>query len=81
MEIALDQNSQDFVDAAVRDGRYASPSEAVSEALRLLQEQQRETVRLRAAVDDAIARGGEFSDEEVDAMLEKTFRQLEREGY
>jgi putative addiction module CopG family antidote len=64
----------------VQSGRFASPSEAVSEGLRLLREQDVETARLRVAVQDAIARGGEFSDDELDDFLEPTFRRLEQDG-
>ena len=80
MEIALDAQSQAYVDAAVQAGRYTSASDAVSEGLRLLRERERGWLELRQSIQDAIAHGGELSEEELDAALEETFERLEREG-
>jgi antitoxin ParD1/3/4 len=80
MDIALDPQSQAFVDDIVRAGRFATPAEAVGEGLRLLQDRERRLQELRASVQQAIERGGALSEEELDAALEETFHRLEREG-
>jgi antitoxin ParD1/3/4 len=80
MDIALDPQSQAFVDAAVQSGRFASPSEAVSEGLRLLREQEGAWSELRQSIQDAIARGGELSESELDEALDRVDERLAAAG-
>lgn len=71
MNVDLPKPMLDFVDDMVAEGRYASSSEVVGAALRLLRDEQatrrEETAVLRRAVglglDDAAA--GRFSDRSV----------------
>lgn len=77
MNVTLAPELEQWIAAQIESGRYASPSEVVSEGLRLL---QRETVEpLHARVDDALlklTRGegaeGEAYIEDPDGRLEES---------
>lgn len=70
MNISIEDRWQTFVERAVQSGRYGSASEVVREGLRLVEERDARLRDLRAAIDDAIAKGGSFTDEEVAAAIE-----------
>jgi antitoxin ParD1/3/4 len=69
MNVSLGKRWEEFVEAAVRDGRYGSASEVVREGLRLVEERETKLVALRVTLEQAIAGGGEHSDSEIEADL------------
>jgi antitoxin ParD1/3/4 len=81
MNISIDKRSQELVDKILRSGRYATASEVVREALRLLEERDRKLQALRETLDNSIAQGGEVTEEELDAALEAKAAQLTKEGF
>jgi putative addiction module CopG family antidote len=80
VEITLDSRSQAFVDSLVEAGRYASVADAINQGLRLLQARDRELQHLRAAVDDALVRGGEHDQAAVDAAVAAALKELRQEA-
>ncbi len=86
MEIQLTPKSRRFVETTVGRGRYASASELVADALRLLEERerilddQRSTIREKIAEGaDAQARGEILDGEAVFARLEREIDTMERD--
>lgn len=71
--VALDQNSQDVVDGLVRDGRYSSAEEVVREGVKLVEAREAKLAALR----QAIAEGGEHTDEEAGAAIEQALSDFE----
>ena len=69
-----------FIDAAVKNGRYASASEVVREGLRLVEEREAKLQSLRDTLNASIAAGGSRTDEEVGAALEAEARRLRATG-
>lgn len=69
MNVSLGKRWEDFVESAVRDGRYGSASEVVREGLRLVEEREVKLVALRATLEQSIAAGGAYSDAEIEADL------------
>ena len=67
--VSLDQRSQDVVDGLVRDGRYASAEEVVREGLRLVEANEAKLQELRATLNEAIAKGGSYTSEDVMAAV------------
>lgn len=56
--ISVDEELTAFVRKQVDDGRYASESEVIEEALRLLKESEDEAIEaIRAAIDEGEASG------------------------
>lgn len=62
MSISLDEHSEEFIRQQVASGRYATASEVVCEALRLLEA----AMRREAAVVNALREGEESGFEEGD---------------
>lgn len=69
MQISVGEPWESFVEAAVKDGRYESASDVVREALRLLEAREKKFRALRQTIQDAIAEGGEASEDEIDAAV------------
>jgi antitoxin ParD1/3/4 len=85
LSITLPADMARMIRAKVEEGRYASNSEVIREAMRLWQE--RELVReqrlaaIRAKIDEADADPAGFSDEEVERHFDERFRRsLKPEG-
>ena len=76
--VSLDQRSQEVVDGLVRDGRYASAEEVVREGLRLVEANEAKLADLRETIAQAIAEGGEFTDEEVGAAIEARLAEIRK---
>ena len=78
MTIELSKEAEAVIDAAMASGQFASPEAVVDAALRLLAIHDRKVAELRATLQDAIARGGSFTDDEVDAAIDADLDEWER---
>lgn len=76
MKIDIGSNLEAFVSEAVKAGRYPSADAMVVTALELLASQESTLLELRTLLSDAIAEGGELTDDDVRAELVKTTRHL-----
>jgi antitoxin ParD1/3/4 len=81
MNVSVGDRWQGFVDRVVKDGRYGSASEVVREGLRLVEERETKLLALRAMLDASTARGGEVTDEELDAALAAKSAELRSKGF
>lgn len=70
MDVSIGERWEDFVESAIREGRYASASEVVLEGLRLVEEREAKLKALKDMIEASIAEGGDYSDEDVAAALE-----------
>lgn len=80
MNVSIGDRWEAFIDAAVKNGRYASASEVVREGLRLVEEREAKLQSLRDTLNASIAAGGSRTDEEVGAALEAEARRLRATG-
>jgi antitoxin ParD1/3/4 len=81
MNVSIGERWEDFVERAVKSGRYSSASEVVREGLRLVEEREAKLQALRRTMEASIAEGGSFSDDEVAAELDTKAKALAAEGY
>ncbi len=81
MNVSIGERWQGFVDGIVKAGRYGSASEVVREGLRLVEEREAKLSALRETLNASIERGGEYSDEDLDAVLAETSKKLAEQGY
>lgn len=81
MNLHLQKRWEEYLGQVVEEGRFGSASEAVEEGLRLVAEREGKLVELRAMLERSIARGGDVSDEELDAALDAKEAELERRGH
>lgn len=81
MNVSVGARWEDFVDQAVKSGRYGSASEVVREGLRLVEEREAKLQALREKIDASIAGGGENTDEDIDRALAEVDAELAKEGY
>lgn len=65
MNVSLGERWENFVAAAVEEGRYGSASEVVREGLRLVEEREAKLAALRETLDKAIERGGSHTADEA----------------
>lgn len=72
--VTLGKEYDQFISRQVAKGRFGSASEAVRAGLRLLEEQELQLERLRAAIDEGDA--GPFAELDIDEFL----RTRPREG-
>ena len=79
MEVAIGERWESFVQDAVRDGKFGSASDVVTEGLRLVEEREAKLQALRETIQASIARGGSHTDEEVAAAVEAELDEWERE--
>jgi len=70
MNVSIGDRWEKFVEAVVKEGRYGSASEVVREGLRLVEEREARLKALRDEIDAAIARGGNNSADDIDAMID-----------
>ncbi|WP_188582158.1 type II toxin-antitoxin system ParD family antitoxin [Azorhizobium oxalatiphilum] len=73
MNVPLSRKWQAFVDEEVRSGRFPSSEAVVEAGLELMAEQERRLAELKAHLEAAIAEGGSYTDEEVEAELEARY--------
>jgi len=78
MNVSIGERWEGFVETVVKSGRYASASEVVREGLRLVEEREAKLIALRETIEDAVARGGEHTDEDVGAHIEAALDQWEK---
>ncbi len=78
MTIHLSGDRERFVRSLVRDGRYASESEVVEEALRLLEEQDLKRVEARERLDARLLEG--LDSGPSTPMNSEDWAEIEREG-
>jgi len=58
MDIAITPELGSFVEAVVKDGRYASREAVIEASLSLLEEHERKLKDLRDTIDASLAEGG-----------------------
>ena len=76
MNVSIGQRWMDFVERAVKSGRYGSANEVVREGLRLVEEREAKLAALRETLDNSIAAGGDVSEAELDAAIEEKAAEL-----
>jgi antitoxin ParD1/3/4 len=81
LNVSLGDRWEEFVDRIVKTGRYSSASEVVREGLRLVEEREAKLAALRATLDASVAAGGEVTERDIDAALERKARDLAAEGF
>ena len=81
MNIALEESQEDFVKQVVSAGRFASESEVVSVAIRLVQAREQKLDELRAMIVQSLAEGGAFTAEDLDRDMEEQDAELIALGY
>ena len=70
MNVSIGERWQEFVERAVKSGRYGSASEVVREGLRLVEEREAKLQSLRETIEASLAEGGSFTDEQVGQAIE-----------
>lgn len=81
MNVSIGRRWEEFVDDAVKNGRYGSASEVIREGLRLVEEREVKLQALRDTLNASIERGGYGTSEDLMRELSDTAAELEREGY
>jgi antitoxin ParD1/3/4 len=81
MNVSVGHRWEEFVDSAVKSGRYGSASEVVREGLRLVEERETKLRALQETLNRSIDEGGGFSDAEIAAALDETAAELVEQGY
>lgn len=76
MNVSIGDRWQDFVDQAVKSGRYGSASEIVREGLRLVEERETKLAHLRETLNASIERGGAHDAADVEAHLDAVANEL-----
>lgn len=71
MDLPIGERWERFVTEAVRAGRFASASQAVQEALKLLEEREARPSQLRAMLNRSIEGGGDVSDDDLETELDR----------
>jgi len=80
MNVSVGERWENFLDEAVRSGRYGSVSEVVREGLRLVEEREAKLKALRSTLDSSIANGGNVSDAQFDRAIKSRANDLRRRG-
>lgn len=80
MNVSIGERWEQFVDRAVKAGRYGSASEVVREGLRLVEEREAKLAALRSVIEGSIAAGGEVTDAQLDEALAQRSRDLAAQG-
>jgi len=76
MNVSIGARWEGFVASIVEQGRYGSASEVVREGLRLVEEREAKLQALRETLDAAVARGGNHTDDEVEAAIKARLDKL-----
>ncbi|OAN53770.1 type II toxin-antitoxin system ParD family antitoxin [Magnetospirillum moscoviense] len=80
MNVSIGDRWEQFVEQAVKAGRYSSASEVVREGLRLVEEREAKLKALRATLDASIAAGGEVTEDELDQAIAVRSEELKGKG-
>ena len=59
MNVSVGKRWEEFIDALVKSGRYASATEVMREGLRLVEEREAKFKSLRETIEASLAEGGE----------------------
>ncbi len=70
MNVSIGERWENFIEKAVKEGRYGSASEVVREGLRLVEEREAKLEALREETKAAIESSGRLTAEEVGAHLD-----------
>ena len=62
MNVSVGKRWEEFIDALVKSGRYASATEVMREGLRLVEEREAKFNSLRETIEASLAEGGENDD-------------------
>lgn len=76
MQVSVTGPWAGFIREAVASGEFDSPDGVVAEALHLLQHRHRQHDELRMMVEASLAEGGDHSDADLDAVLDKEMEKL-----
>jgi antitoxin ParD1/3/4 len=66
---SLGEHFENFVKAQVASGRYNNESEVIRDALRQAELREAKLAVLREHVANAVAQGGNYTDEEIEDIL------------
>ncbi len=69
MGYAVGDHFDQFIRDQVKAGRYNNGSEVMREGLRLVEAREAKLMALKHDIDAARARGGSFTDQEIEAAL------------
>lgn len=81
MNVSVGKRWQEFLEQAVKSGRYGSVSEVVREGLRLVEEREARLAGLREMLAASIAEGGATGDAGLDADLAAKAAALRDQGF
>ena len=81
MNLSIGDRWEQFVEAAVKSGRYASASEVVREGLRLVEEREAQLESLRHTLETSIQAGGRNTSEDLARALDARDQELAKAGY
>jgi len=81
MNVSIGERWADFVEDAVRSGRYASASEVVREGLRLVEEREARLRALRDTLNASIAGGGQNTVDDLARALDAKELELANAGF
>lgn len=81
MNVSIGRRWEEFVEHAVKSGRYGSASEMIREGLRLVEEREAKLRALRDTLNASIERGGGIADADLDTILDAEEDELRRAGY
>ncbi|MFY9628045.1 MAG: type II toxin-antitoxin system ParD family antitoxin [Methylocystis sp.] len=80
MNVSVGKRWEEFIDALVKSGRYASATEVMREGLRLVEEREAKLQSLRETIEASLAEGGENTIADARARIERKHRELEARG-
>ncbi len=81
MNVSVGNRWEEFVDRAVKSGRYGSASEVVREGLRLVEEREAKLLALQETLNASIARGGRNTCDDLARALDAKEAELAKAGY
>ncbi len=81
MNVSIGERWEDFVNLAVKTGRYNSASEVVREGLRLVEEREAKLLNLRETLNSSISEGGYGTDEMLGNEIEARSKDLKKAGF
>ncbi len=78
MNVSVGKHWEEFIDALVKSGRYASATEVMREGLRLVEEREAKFKSLRETIEASLAEGGENTIAEARARIEMRSAQADK---